>query len=147
MKKLLLIIPIIMLLIGCTPTNEKIYLNDKYYNKGEYIEVTEEDLEKLSNENYILFTYNHFCNFSIPCDEVFEKVMQKYKIDVLKISIDHYKNTKFFDKVRYAPSILIINNNKVVAFLDANSDEDYNKYQDSEEFDKWLTNYVYTNKK
>jgi hypothetical protein len=73
--------------------------------------------------------------------------MQKYKIDVLKISIDHYKNTEFFDKVRYAPSILIINNNKVVAFLDANSDEDYNKYQDSEEFDKWLTNYVYTNKK
>lgn len=146
-KLLLLIIPLLIILSGCTNKVEKIYLSDKYYNKGEFIEVTEEDLEKLDDENYVIFTYNHFCNFSIPCDEIFEEVMQRYKIDFLKISIDHYKKTKFFEEVRYAPSILVVKNNKVIAYLDAESDNDYNKYQDPDEFDKWLTNYVYTSKK
>ena len=145
-KLLLLIIPLLIVLSGCN-TTDKIYLNDKYYNKGEYIEVTEEDIEKLNNDSYVLFTYNHYCNFSIPCDEIFEEVMQKYKIDFLKISIDHYKNTTFFEKVRYAPSILVIKNNKIIAYLDANSDDDYNKYQDTNEFDKWLNTHVYTSKK
>ena len=63
------------------------------------------------------------------------------------MSIDEYKKTGFFNEVRYAPSILVINKGKVVAYLDAESDDDYDKYQKPEEFEKWLTSHIYTEKK
>ena len=36
----------------------KIYLNDKYYNNGNFIKVKGNALSNINNENYILFTYN-----------------------------------------------------------------------------------------
>ena len=42
---------------------------------------------------------------------------------------------------------MIIKNNEIVAYLDANSDEDLNRYQDLEEFESWLDNYIYFSKK
>ena len=147
MKKILLIIPILLILIGCTSTNDKIYLSDNYYKDGVYIEINSKDLDKLKDDNYLLYTYNHFCNFTIPCDKIFKEIMDKYKIDVLSMSIDEYKKTSFFNEVRYAPSILIISKGKIIAYLDAESDADYEKYQKAEEFEKWLTSHIYTEKK
>ena len=38
----------------------KIYLNDKYYNNGNFIKVKGNALSNINNENYILFTYNNY---------------------------------------------------------------------------------------
>lgn len=148
MKRIYKILICILLLsiTGCNKSNEKFTLNEKYYNNGDFIKVNSNELEKLGNDNYILYTYNNYCAFSVPCEDIFKNFMEKYKIDFVSIPFDEFKNTKFYNKVKYAPSIMIINKGKIVAYLDPNSDEDYDKYQDISKFEEWITKYIIINK-
>ena len=56
------------------------------------------------------------------------------------------KNTKFYENVKYAPSVIIIKDGEIVSYLDANSDKDLEKYQDANKFIKWLKEYIYLEK-
>lgn len=147
MKKIILIILTIILITGCKKQNtEKMYLEEKYYNESEYIEVTAKDIKELNQETYLVFTYNNYCNLKIPCDTIFKKVMDKYNITILSLPFEEMKQTFIYNKVKYAPSVIIVKQNKVVAYLDAEKDEDYEKYQNETEFEKWLSKYIYLNK-
>jgi hypothetical protein len=141
-KKIILLI-VIFLLVGCS-NNKEFYLTDKYYNKGEFIEVKEDELN--SNESYLLYTYNNFCVLPVHCENIFKQVMEKYKIDILSMPFDTFKNTSFHKEVKYAPSILIIKNGKIITYLDANSDKDLEKYQNITKFEEWLKEYIYLEK-
>ena len=149
-KKIFVIICILSILItGCSnKINQsdkvnKIYLSDKYYNKGNFIKIKDSDLSNLDNENYLLFTYNNYCNMAIPCENIFQDFMTKYKIDFLSIPFDEFKKTKFYRTIKYAPSVLIVEKGSIVAYLDANSNDDLEKYQDASKFEEWLNKYVY----
>jgi hypothetical protein len=154
-RKIFIVIICILLLLttGCTKKInqnddiKRLYLTDKYYNKGNFIQVSNDDLSKLDDETYVLFTYNNYCTLPISCENIFKEFMEKYKIDFLSITFEDYKNTKFYDVVKYAPSILIISKGDVIAYLDANSDDDLDKYQDVDSFEQWLNNYIYFNEK
>ena len=73
--------------------------------------------------------------------------MTKYSIDFIKIPFDKFKETYLYDEVKYAPSIIVVSDRKVITYLDANKDEDLDKYQDEKAFEKWLNNYIYFTKK
>ena len=140
MKKLLVLI-VLLALCGCTKdVVEKVDLSDKYYNEGKYVEVKSNELP--TNETYLLFTYNSYCNMEIPCDTIFQKFMDEYKIDILSMTFEEFKNTSIYETVKYAPSVILVQNNKVIAYLDANKDEDLKYYQDAKEFTKWIKKYV-----
>ena len=151
MRKILLLF-LMLLVVGCSPKidqndgKERIYLNDIYYNKGEYIKTSKEELENKTEETYLLFTYNSYCNFPTPVDKIFQKFMDKYKIDILSIPFADFKETSFYGTIKYAPSVIIISNNKVISYLDAEKDEDLDKYQNAKEFESWLNEYIYFNK-
>ena len=144
MKKIyyLIICMLIIFTTGCNKTIEKFSLDKKYYNTGEFIKVKSDDLSELDNENYILYTYNNYCAFSIPCEDVFKEFMNKYKIDFLSISFDEFKNTGFYKKIKYAPSIIIVKEGRIVTYLDPNSDDDFDKYQDATKLEEWIKEYV-----
>ena len=143
---LLIVIAIIICYLSIFNKPSKFYLSDKYYNNGEYITATSSDIELLNNDSYLLYTYNNFCNLPVHCKDVFESIMKKYKVDVISIPFGEFKNTGFYKKVEYAPSVLIIKDGKIVAYLDANKDRDLQKYQDEDEFEKWLSEYIYLTK-
>lgn len=143
MKKVLLII-IIIIITGCT-NNSKFYLTDKYYNNGEMISVSPSDIN--SHESFILYTYNNFCALPIHCENIFKEVLEKNKIDALSIPFEDFKETSFYKKVKYAPSVLLIKDGKIIDYLKADSDEDYDKYQKVDVFQEWLEKYIYLNKK
>ena len=153
MKKIFIIVLSILLLVGCThkmnqdDDKKRIYLSDSYYNKGEFINIESKELLDKVNDTYLLFTYNSYCNLPVSCEEIFKSFAKKYKIDFLTIPIDEFKNTKFYKTVKYAPSVMIIKNDEIIAYLDAESDVDLNRYQNLEEFESWLDNYIYFNKK
>lgn len=150
-KKILIVISIIvcisLFLILYGVNNKKIdsfYIEDKYYNKGEFIEVNSSDVKKIINkeESFILYVHNNFCAFAIPCENIFDEVIDKYKIDMLKINFDEFKNTSFYKKVEYAPSVIIVKDGKIIDYLDAEDDNDLEKYQDVNSFENWLKKYV-----
>lgn len=140
MKKIIALL-LCIILTGCL-NKEKIKLSDKYYNEGKYIDIKSNQIETLKNDNYVIFTYNSYCNLEVPCEKIFQKVMEKYKIDFLSIKIDEFKKTFLYKKVKYAPSVIIVKKQNIVAYLDANKDEDMDKYQNEKEFEKWLQKYI-----
>lgn len=148
MKKFLFVCFIVFIFVcGCNKenSNSKFYLDDKYYDTGKYIKVSSDDVKK-DNSSYVLFTYNSFCSLAIPCEDVFEEFMKENSIRFLSIPFDEFKDTYLYNNVKYAPSIIIVKKGEVIAYLDAEKDEDLNKFQDTLEFKKWLSKYVYLEK-
>lgn len=155
-KKYIIILLCVLLITitGCSFNNkinqndeiERFYLEDKYYNNGNFISVSSIPLNKMKDESFILFTYNNYCSMAKPCEEVFQEYMKKYKINFLSITFEEFKKTNFYKTVKYAPSIIVVEKGTIVAYLDAKSNDDLNKYQDTNEFEKWLNNYIYFSK-
>lgn len=155
-KKYIIILLCVLLITitGCSFNNkinqndeiERFYLEDKYYNNGNFISVSSIPLNKMKDESFILFTYNNYCSMAKPCEEVFQEYMKKYKINFLSITFEEFKKTNFYKTVKYAPSIIVVEKGTIVAYLDAESNDDLNKYQDTNEFEKWLNNYIYFSK-
>ena len=149
MKKILIVLLISLTLTGCIISKKqndnkiRFYLSDKYYHTGEFVKVDNKSLEKLNKKNFILFTYNPYCNLPISCEKIFEEFMKKYNIDFISIPFSDFKETSYYDNVKYAPSVMIIKEGEIIDYLDANDDKDLQKYQDEKEFEKWLDNYVY----
>ena len=145
-KKLSLIVIIILLITGCGTSKkydgEKVLLDDEYYNTGEFIDIKSDYFNDKSHKNYVLYVHNVFCSLKIPCENIFQEFMTNNKIDFLSINIDEFKKTKFYNNVRLAPSIIIVKDNDIVAYLHADSDDDLAKYQDVQEFEKWINNYI-----
>ena len=80
MKKVVLFIITLLLITGCNKKQiEKFHLNNKYYNEGKFITI--KNIDELKNDTYVLYTYNNYCTFKKPCEEVFKDYMKKYKID------------------------------------------------------------------
>ena len=143
MKKVVLLIITLLLITGCSKKQiEKYHLNNKYYNEGKFITI--KNLDDLKNDTYVLYTYNNYCTFKIPCENIFKEYMEKYKIDFYGIPFEQFKKTSFYREVRYAPSIILVKDGKIIEYLDANKDKDLDKYQDSKKFEEWINNYIYT---
>ena len=143
MKKVVLFIITLLLITGCKEKQiEKFHLNNKYYNEGKFITI--KNLDDLKNDSYILYTYNNFCTFNVPCEDIFKSYMEKYKIDFYRIPFDDFKKTSLYKEVKYAPSIILVKDGKIVEYLDANSNKDLEKYQDTKKFEEWINKYIYT---
>ena len=146
LKKGLLILLCFLLLMGCSKKEEfdvnKVTLDSNFYNKGEFIDIKNDYLINENPTNYILFVYNSYCTLKIPCEDIFKEYMKKEKIDFLSMNIDEYKKTDLYETVKYAPTIIIVSDKKIVAYLDAESAADLNKYQDVNEFGSWINKYI-----
>ena len=143
-KKIIVLLSVTLLITGCflnKKDDEKFYLNSKYYNEGKLIETT-----FIPKENYILYLYNDSCVFSEECKVIFLDFAKKNKIDMLAIDYQNFKNTEFYKKVKYAPSLILVKEGKIVAYLDAESDDDLDKYKDEKKLEEWITKFIYLSK-
>ena len=148
-KGIIIIISTLIILFGIIIiiklTNRKsgdIILDDKYYNKGEYVEVLSNEVNELKDSTYVLFTYNNYCSLPIPCDKIFKQFMEKYKIDFLSITFEEFKKTYLYETVKFAPSVIIIKNGKIIDYLRSDDNDDLEKYQDVKEFKNWISKYI-----
>ena len=98
----------------------------------------------LFSKSFIVFAYNNYCLLETPCDEIFKKIMDKYNISFLYLPYEEMKKTFIYDDVKLAPSVILIKEGKIVTYLNTESNDDLPKYQDADEFEKWLTSYINT---
>lgn len=140
MKKYILIFITIVILTGCS--NNTIYLEDNLYNNNEFISIDSTSINNKLDTTYLLYTYNNYCSMKIPCENIFKSVMEEYNISMYSISYKDFKDTYLHDTVKYAPSVIIVDKGEIISYLDPNSDEDYDRYQDTNSFTKWLKKYI-----
>lgn len=143
MKKIVLILLAIFTLMGCSNKENKFYLDDEYYGKGKLVSIKAEDINSLEDKTYIVFIYNNYCNLPIPCEDIFKEVAKDNDLIFYTLSYKEMQNTFFKEKIQYAPSVVIVHKGEIIDYLDANSDDDYDKYQDKNAFLNWLKNYIY----
>lgn len=67
----------------------------------------------------------------------YEKGIYSYSLGFLI-----FKETKLYETVKYAPSVIIVYKGDIIAYTDANSDEDLKYSNNYEEFEKWFSTYV-----
>lgn len=141
---LLLILSSITFIILENKSIDKFYLDNKYYNTNNFINVTSDDINALLNQKatFILFSYNNYCSLPIPCHDIFEQAIKENNISILKISFEDLKKTKLYKKVKLAPSVIIIKNGKIIDYLKADKDSDLEKYQNTKSFTDWLNKYI-----
>lgn len=146
-KKLLLIIALMLLLVGCG-SKEKFYLEDSYYGDNKLVEINNSELIKLEEDkkDFVLFVYLPGCSSCAEFKTVLEDFLKENNISINTISILENKDTAVEDKVKFAPSFLIYKDGKVVDFLDSNSNEDMPYFKDANNFKNWLEKYVFLSK-
>ena len=59
-----------------------------------------------------------------------------------RIMFEDMKKTSLYDKITYYPSVAIVSEGKMVAWLDAESDEDKPMFGEYESFANWLNTYI-----
>lgn len=142
---ILILVLIITLVILFVPKNSKFYLDEEYYNtEEEFITIESDKLKELvdNKSSFVVFTYLPYCTFSVPCDVIFKTFLTNNKMSFYSIPYDELDSVKEFKKIKYAPSVIIVKEGKIVKYLDANSDEDLSKYQDVKEFTSWIKKYI-----
>ena len=144
MKRIILLVLVILSMTGCIKENSKFYLNDEYYNAGKLVDIDSKELRNMlkSNDSFILFTYNPYCNFKVSCEDVVENFSKNNNITIFKISFEEFKNTKLYNTIKYAPSIILINKGKIETYLDPNKDEDSIKYQEEKALKDYIEMYI-----
>lgn len=158
-KKLIIIISIILLLIVSIifiinykkednnlikDSKEAFYLENEYYNNNGLVDTNMKEVNDLlsNKKSFILFTYNNFCQFRIPCDSIFESVAKENNIEILQVPFTKFKDSTLNKYVKYAPSVILISDGMIVDYLDSNSDSHLDLYQDTTKFKEWLLKYV-----
>lgn len=144
MKKFILLVLVILSMTGCVKENSKFYLNDEYYNAGKLVDIDSKELTNIlkSNDSFILFTYNPYCNFKVSCENVVENFSKNNNITIFKIPFEEFKSTKLYNTIKYAPSIILVNKGKIETYLDPNKDEDSIKYQEEKALKDYIEMYI-----
>ena len=122
----------------------KIELNYKYYNSEGLKDISIDELEKRigRKESLLLFVYNDFCTFSVPCNNVFDEGSKDLGLQILQISYRDFKGSTLNKTVKYAPTVIIVKDGRVVRYLDAESNSDKKIYQNVKKFKSFILKYV-----
>lgn len=144
-KKLSAILVLIvgcLILSGCGETTFS--LEEKYYTGGMVTEIEKDGLDKLVNdkESFALFIYQPLCAASEAFEEVLNEFIDEYQVSFYKMSFANMKETPLEKEIKYYPSFVVYKNGKMVEFLDANSEDDKEYYQDVLGFTSWFKKYV-----
>lgn len=122
---------------------EKTELESEYYQAA-FNPIELDDLNNLldNKKSFILFTYNSWCSFNVPCDQIFKEGSNKLGITIFTLPAEQFMQSKLYKTVKYPPSIIIINKGEITNYLDANSNDDLDYYQDVNKFSEWVREYV-----
>ena len=142
---LISIIIILVILIVNKKNNNLIELKNSDYNNGTLITLDEETLkDKQDNkENFIVYIHiPGLCTSEIPFDPLVNEFIKDNEITIYSLPYSILKNTNLNEHIKYSPSLAIIKDGKLLAFLDANSDKDFEYYSSREGLNEWIKSFV-----
>lgn len=148
MRRLVIIFSCILLCnvcVGCNDKQTPFALESSYYEKGEVLELNLKEYKQLIEEekNFLLFLYQPQCTTSTTFQEVVEKFSQENQITIYRMLFSTMKKTNLEEKIQYYPSFVIFHEGSVVDYLEADKEEDKERYQKVEALSQWLQEYIH----
>lgn len=145
MKKILVLLSLLLILCSCKET--PFSLDDEYYFNEGLIEIESlDEIAKMVDEekSFALFVYMPGCTSCAAFKPVVESFLNKNEMTFYEISaevIGQDKDNSIMKAIEYAPSVLLYNKGKVIASLDAMSDDDLKYYKTTAGFTEWFISY------
>ena len=126
--------------------HKKFYLDDEYYNKPFLKKIDSDKLIELENNGKSFVILTHIpgaCNNDVPFAPLVNDFISKYKVKFYEINFKEINGTQIDKYVKYAPSLVIYEDGKLIAYMDANSDSDLKYYESLDGLYEWLSKYIY----
>ena len=151
MFKKFLVILFCVLLVGCSCKKDikPFRLEDKYYTSSEkgLVELESyDDIEMLMDEkeSFAIYVYTPGCTSCAAFKPVLDKYINDNNLKFYTISYPILKesNNPIKDLVKFAPSVIIYNEGKLVAYLDTTDDDHTDYFKNVDNFGKWFETYV-----
>lgn len=110
----------------------------------EFINLTPEEYEQLvaNEKSFVIFVDQGGC---VTADGLRGRIIEYAKLKGIKINrimFSDMKDTSLHEKVRYYPSIAVVSDGDVVAYLRSDSDADAPIYNDYNALEEWLNSYL-----
>ncbi|MDD3999456.1 MAG: thioredoxin family protein [Bacilli bacterium] len=145
MKKCLLIF-LLLTFTACDNTPKRVALPDDTYNQSQLKEFnTYQEIEDkmTSNEAFIIFVYNNFCDACLSFEPVLNQFIEERQLTIYSIENSLIQRDSWLDKqVKTTPTVLIISEQKKIAQLDPNDGEHTSYFETVEGFGIWFDEYI-----
>lgn len=109
--------------------------------KYAYEEIDKTKLQEMIDDkkSFIIYTYNAYCSFPVPCKDIFLNGAEELNVKLYGIPFNDSKSIIGLD---YGPSVVIFNKGKRMTYLDPELDEDVDRFQKTDSFVEWIKVYV-----
>lgn len=111
---------------------------------GNFVDVDAVGYENLilNQKSYMVLVDQDACVTSERLKEFINRYVGDSGLKVYRIMYEDMKATSLYDKVDYYPSVAIIKKGKAIGWLDFNSDEDTDKFNEYDAFSKWVDGFL-----
>ncbi len=122
----------------------KFKIESDLYGASEMIDIQKEDYEKLINEkkSFIVMVDKPECYTTADMRARMANFPDDMQFKYYRIMWSQAKESSLHEKIKFVPSVAIVRNGIVVDFLDADSDEDTPKYNESQALQDWINDYI-----
>lgn len=122
--------------------DERFRLDD--YGPSESISIDDKEYTEMieAKRSFVVFIDKPGCIKTADMSTWFLDFPEEMQFKYYNLSWSYAKKTSIYNYVKYTPSIALINKGEVVAWLDADSEEDKEYYDDPEALKTWLKKYI-----
>jgi hypothetical protein len=119
-------------------------LDSEYYAASEAIDITRDQYEELvaQKKSFIVMVDKPDCVTTTSMREFMSNFPSDTQFKYYRMMWEEVSKSSLHEKVKFAPSIAIIREGVIKAWLDADSDKDVEYYNSAEALQSWIKKYI-----
>lgn len=122
----------------------KVKIDEEFRDDAGLKDISVEEYEGLvdNKKSFVVLVDQDGCDVANKMRDSATKYSEEHNINIYRIMFEEMKNTSLHDRVKYYPSVAIVGEGRVAAYLKADSDDDAKMYNDYDEFEVWMNNNI-----
>lgn len=131
-------------IVGCTNKEIPFLLDSPDYEKSEIASITKKEYETFVDDkkSFVMFIYQPLCVTSNELEKIVKNFSEKYQLKIYQMPFSTMKKTHLKNKIQYYPSFVIFKDGEMIDYLEADKEEDEEKYRKNDAFEKWIKKYI-----
>ena len=140
----LLAVGAVMLTITLTRDDYPFRLDDEYYTTSEAVTIDKDEYEKLINDKktFVVMIDKPGCVTTAEMRENMSAFPSDMQFKYYRMLWQDVKKSSLHEYVKFTPSVAIVREGEVKAWLQADRDEDSEYFDSAEGLQKWLRKYI-----
>lgn len=124
------------------PVTKKSVLSSEYINNSEIKEITKDEYQKLIEKKKTFILRSHLPDCQAKIMQYSKDYSAEHNIIINDINWAEFRETAKANGIKYAPTVIVISEGKIISFLRSDSDDDIAKYNDYNSFKNWLDSLI-----